>query len=79
MRNNVVWQVYNNSGWWPLFMLGVSLVLFSGLVLVHPEILAYLVAFFLLSAGFGVIGTSLAMRRSNRGQRHSRDLFEDGF
>lgn len=78
MRNNAIWQVYSNSGWWHLLLLGLSLVLFAILVLVHPEILAYLVAFFLLSAGMGVIGTALAIRRSQRVQQKTK-LFEDNW
>ena len=76
MRSNSVMQLYSVSGWWPLLLLGVSLVLFAILVLLHPEILAYLVAFFFFSAGCGVIDTALALRRGQRLQQ-KQNLFED--
>jgi len=59
---------YTISIWKPVAMLGLSLVALAVSIFVFPELLAYLIAGFLLMGGVSALTTALALRSAeNRG------------
>jgi len=49
--------------WMFPILIGITLILFGVLVLVMPELLAFLVAFGVIFAGFSLIGLGLSLKR----------------
>ncbi len=61
-RVSIFSSTSSTTAWLPIFFLGLGLVLFGIVVLLHPELLAYLFAGFLIFVGVGIISMSLALR-----------------
>ena len=60
---------YTISIWKPLALFGLSLVALAVSIFVFPELLAYLIAGFLLLGGVSALTTAFALRSSeNRGR-----------
>ncbi len=50
------------SPWWLYLMIGIELILFSVLIFIFPELLAYLVAAFLMVGGISFIAVAMKIR-----------------
>ena len=75
-QRSILFQSSNVGGafWLPIFLTGVALVCFGVMILMHPEILAYLVAGMLIFFGSSVIAFSFALKPGARSKRESRDI-----
>ena len=62
LKVSVINSGSGTSAWLSIFFLGLGLVLFGMIVLLHPELLAYLFAGFLIFVGVGVISMSFALK-----------------
>lgn len=60
-----------SSSWWLVMAPGLMLISFGVAILVWPELLAYLVAFIVLSLGITVTGWGWRLRQLERRQKRS--------
>lgn len=60
------------SPWWLVMAPGLMLISFGVAILIWPELLAYMVAFLILSLGITVTGWGLRLRQL---ERHQKGMF----
>lgn len=63
------------SPWWMYLLLGLNFVLIAALIFIFPELLAYLIAFFLLLNGLLLIVLAFQVRRLKKSYEQWRTLY----
>jgi hypothetical protein len=81
-RQIIFYDNYTNeiiSPWWVYLLLGVNLILLAALIIMFPELVAYLVAGFLIFDGVLFLWIAYRMRKFKRLYREWRDSLWEPF
>ncbi len=63
------------SPWWMYLLIGINFVLMAVLIFIFPELLAYLIAAFLLLNGLLLIGLAFQIRRLKKNYERWRGQY----
>ncbi len=63
------------SPWWMYLLIGINFVLMAVLIFIFPELLAYLIAAFLLLNGLLLIGVAFQVRRLKKNYERWRKQY----